>query len=93
MGNILGLETAKYFNLFKLQNVNKILDKCESFENIKLQNLDENIFDGCQSYENCTKKQIDGCQSYKNRTKNKLLKVLYHKVRKKVIRNTKIKFL
>ena len=60
---------------------------------LNYKNLDENVFDGCQSYENCTKKQIDGCQSYKNRTKNKLLKVLYHKVMKKVTRNTKIKFL
>ena len=38
-GNILGLETVKDLNIIKLQVVNKILDLCESCENIKLQNV------------------------------------------------------
>ena len=39
VGNILGLETVKDLNIIKLQDVNKILDLCESYENIKLQNV------------------------------------------------------
>ena len=35
----MGLETAKDLNIVKLQNVNKILDGCESCENTKLQNI------------------------------------------------------
>ena len=41
--NIMGLETAKDLNIVKLQNVNKILDGCESCENIKLQNIKAKI--------------------------------------------------
>ena len=59
MGNILGLETVKDLNIVKLQNVNKTLDECESCENVKLQNVIEIIFDGYQSYENRTRKQVD----------------------------------
>ena len=39
MGIILGLEAVKDLNIIKLQGVNKILDLCESCENIRLQNV------------------------------------------------------
>ena len=80
-------------NIIKLKNVNKILDECESCENTKSKDLSETIFAKSQSYETSTKKQVDGCQSLENCTRNKLTKILYHEVIKKVTRNTKIKFL
>ena len=50
---------SKRFEYYQLQNVNKILDKCESCEYIKLQNVSENILDRCQSCQNRTKEHVD----------------------------------
>ena len=75
VGIILGLETPNDLNNIKIPDLHKFLNECESCENIKLQNLSEIIFDGCQSCENRTKKKVDnGCQSFENCTKKKVYK-------------------
>ena len=40
------------FNITKLENVNKILDECEIFQVINLQNVNETILDEFDSCEN-----------------------------------------